>query len=412
MDGNIFEKILGQDSLFIDRKAFDHAFEPSSLPHRDHEVEALVRNLVDALNGHIPSNMLLYGVPGSGKTVVTRFVLGQLLDKGVEMGQPVQTYEINCRNVDTKYRVVQTIASQLARRGDTPIPFTGWPTDRVLETLIYRMDRATGVHIIVLDEIDNLVSRAGDDLLYNLTSLNTVLRNARCCIIGISNDLHFTQQLDPRVSSRLSQEDLVFHPYGALEIQDILNERVETGLREDVLEGGVLELCAALAAQEHGDARRALDLLRISVQKAEQRAQARVDPKHVRLAQSQLEYDQVTPVLKSLPLHQKVVLFAIILNEENGLRNISTGEVYRTYADACMKIGVEPLTPRRISSLLNELDTLGLIMARNVSKGRGGRSKQVNSAIPKAIDAIGTMSGSEPLIGEAALGRYALQGQL
>lgn len=412
MDGNIFEKILGQDSLFIDRKAFDHAFEPSSLPHRDHEVEALVRNLVDALNGHIPSNMLLYGVPGSGKTVVTRFVLGQLLDKGVEMGQPVQTYEINCRNVDTKYRVVQTIASQLARRGDTPIPFTGWPTDRVLETLIYRMDRATGVHIIVLDEIDNLVSRAGDDLLYNLTSLNTVLRNARCCIIGISNDLHFTQQLDPRVSSRLSQEDLVFHPYGALEIQDILNERVETGLREDVLEGGVLELCAALAAQEHGDARRALDLLRISVQKAEQRAQARVDPKHVRLAQSQLEYDQVTLVLKSLPLHQKVVLFAIILNEENGLRNISTGEVYRTYADACMKIGVEPLTPRRISSLLNELDTLGLIMARNVSKGRGGRSKQVNSAIPKAIDAIGTMSGSEPLIGEAALGRYTLQGQL
>ena len=412
MDGNIFEKILGQDSLFIDRKAFDHAFEPSNLPHRDHEVEALVRNLVDALNGHIPSNMLLYGVPGSGKTVVTRFVLGQLLDKGVEMGQPVQTYEINCRNVDTKYRVVQTIASQLARRGGTPIPFTGWPTDRVLETLIYRMDRATGVHIIVLDEIDNLVSRAGDDLLYNLTSLNTVLRNARCCIIGISNDLHFTQQLDPRVSSRLSQEDLVFHPYGALEIQDILNERVETGLREDVLEGGVLELCAALAAQEHGDARRALDLLRISVQKAEQRAQARVDPKHVRLAQSQLEYDQVTPVLKSLPLHQKVVLFAIILNEENGLRNISTGEVYRTYADACMKIGVEPLTPRRISSLLNELDTLGLIMARNVSKGRGGRSKQVNSAIPKAIDAIGTMSGSEPLIGEAALGRYTLQGQL
>lgn len=412
MDGNIFEKILGQDSLFIDRKAFDHAFEPSNLPHRDHEVEALVRNLVDALNGHIPSNMLLYGVPGSGKTVVTRFVLGQLLDKGVEMGQPVQTYEINCRNVDTKYRVVQTIASQLARRGDTPIPFTGWPTDRVLETLIYRMDRATGVHIIVLDEIDNLVSRAGDDLLYNLTSLNTVLENARCCIIGISNDLHFTQQLDPRVSSRLSQEDLVFHPYGALEIQDILNERVETGLREDVLEGGVLELCAALAAQEHGDARRALDLLRISVQKAEQRAQARVDPKHVRLAQSQLEYDQVTPVLKSLPLHQKVVLFAIILNEENGLRNISTGEVYRTYADACMKIGVEPLTPRRISSLLNELDTLGLIMARNVSKGRGGRSKQVNSAIPKAIDAIGTMSGSEPLIGEAALGRYTLQGQL
>ncbi|MDC0851628.1 orc1/cdc6 family replication initiation protein [Euryarchaeota archaeon] len=412
MDRNIFEKILGQNSLFIDRKAFDHAFEPSNLPHREPEVEALVRNLVDALNGHIPSNMLLYGVPGSGKTVVTRFVLSQLLEKGKQMGHPVQTYEINCRNVDTKYRVVQNLASQLKQRGDYPIPFTGWPTDRVLETLIERMDRVGGVHILVLDEIDNLVARAGSDLLYSLTNLNTILKNARCCIIGISNDLNFTQELDPRVSSRLSQEDVVFHPYGAQEIEDILQERVRMGLKNDSLEGGVIPLCSALAAQEHGDARRALDLLRISVQKAEQRSQTKVDPKHVRLAQSQLEHDQVTPVLKTLPLHQKLVLFCIIINEENGLRNICTGEIFRTYSQACMKISIEPLTPRRISSLLNELDTLGLIMARNVSKGRGGRSKQVNSAIPKTIDSIKILSQNDPQIDEAAQGKYMLQGKL
>ena len=412
MDGNIFEKILGQDSLFTDRKAFDHAFEPSNLPHRETEVEALVRNLVDALNGHIPSNMLLYGVPGSGKTVVTRFVLSQLLEKGKQMEQSVQTYEINCRNVDTKYRVVQTLASQLKQRGDYPIPFTGWPTDRVLETLIERMDRVGGVHILVLDEIDNLVARAGSDLLYSLTNLNTILKNARCCIIGISNDLNFTQELDPRVSSRLSQEDVVFHPYGAQEIQDILQERVRMGLKNNSLEGGVIPLCSALAAQEHGDARRALDLLRISVQKAEQRSQTKVDPKHVRLAQSQLEHDQVTPVLKTLPLHQKLVLFCIIINEENGLRNICTGEIFRTYSQACMKISIEPLTARRISSLLNELDTLGLIMARNVSKGRGGRSKQVNSAIPKTIDSIKILSQNDPQIDDAAQGKYMLQGKL
>ena len=412
MDGNIFEKILGQDSLFTDRKAFDHAFEPKRLPHRDHEVDALVMNLVDALNGHIPSNMLLYGVPGSGKTVVTRYVLGQLREKGAEMGQLVKTYEINCRNMDTKYRVVQSIATQLAQRGEVPVPFTGWPTDRVLETLVERMSRAGGVHIIVLDEVDNLVDKGGDDLLYALTILNTLLSDGRCSIIGISNDLNFTQHLDPRVSSRLSQEDVVFHPYVATEIQNILSERAAMGIREEVLEEGVIRLCAALAAQEHGDARRALDLLRISVQKAEQRGQGKVNTKHVRLAQSQLEYDQVTPVVRTLPLHQKLVLFSICINEENGLRNISTGEIYRTYSEACSKIGIEPLTTRRVSSLLNELDTIGLIMARNVSKGRGGRSKQVNSAIPKAIDAIALMSENEPLVNEAALGKYNLQGQL
>ena len=412
MKGNIFEEILGQDSLFTDRKAFDHAFEPARLPHREHELDSLVRNLVDALNGHIPSNMLLYGVPGSGKTVVTRYVLSQLREKGLEMGQSVHTYEINCRNVDTKYRVVQTIATQLAQRGDAPVPFTGWPTDRVLDTVVSRMSRVGGVHIIVLDEVDNLVDKGGDDLLYALTSLNTLLSKGRCSIIGISNDLHFTQHLDPRVSSRLSQEDIVFHPYVATEIQNILNERAEMGIKAGVLDDGVIKLCSALAAQEHGDARRALDLLRISVQKAEHRSQNRVDTKHVRLAQSQLEYDQVTPVIKTLPLHQKLVLFSICLNEENGLRNISTGEVYRTYAEACSKIDTEPLTTRRVSSLLNELDTMGLIMARNVSKGRGGRSKQVNSAIPKAIDAISLMSESETLVNEAAMGKYNLQGHL
>ena len=176
----------------------------------------------------------------------------------------------NCRNVDTKYRVVQTIATQLSQRGDVPVPFTGWPTDRVLETVVSRMSRVGGVHIIVLDEVDNLVDKGGDDLLYALTSLNTLLGDGRCSIIGISNDLHFTQHLDPRVSSRLSQEDIVFHPYVATEIQNILSERASMGIKAGVLDDGVIKLCSALAAQEHGDARRALDLLRISVQKAEQ----------------------------------------------------------------------------------------------------------------------------------------------
>ena len=115
-------------------------------------------------------------------------------EKGNELNKKVHAYEINCRSVDTKYRVVQYLASELHERGDAVVPFTGWPTDRVLETLVSRMDRIGGVHIIVLDEIDNLVSRAGDGLLYNLTNLNTRLLNSRCCIIGISNDLNFTQQ--------------------------------------------------------------------------------------------------------------------------------------------------------------------------------------------------------------------------
>ena len=77
--------------------------------------------------------MLLYGVPGSGKTVVTKMVLKQLKSKGRSNGTSVKAYTINCRTVDTKYRVIQGLANHLERDGDVKIPFTGWPTDRVLE---------------------------------------------------------------------------------------------------------------------------------------------------------------------------------------------------------------------------------------------------------------------------------------
>ena len=110
------------------------------------------------------------------------------------------------------------------------IPFTGWPTDRVFSELVKRMDSRKGVFIIVLDEIDHLVRKVGDDLLYNLTNLNSSLKSARSCVIGISNDLKFTDFLDPRVRSRLGQLDVVFNPYDAQQLQDILRERVKLSL--------------------------------------------------------------------------------------------------------------------------------------------------------------------------------------
>ena len=409
MRENIFDSLIESDSLFVDRQAFEHGFEPDSLPHREKEVRGLGENLVEALRGHIPSNMLLYGVPGSGKTIVTKTVLKQLKSKGKSNGTAVKAYTINCRTVDTKYRVIQGLANRLERAGDIKIPFTGWPTDKVLEEFRRRMDRRGGIHVIVLDEIDHLVSKVGDSIIYSLTNLNLELESSKCCIIGISNDLHFTKMLTPQVASRLAQIDLVFHPYGANQINDILQERVRHGIRDGVLDQSVVGLCSALAAQEHGDARRALDLLRIAVKKAQQMGHDLVDRGHVRLAQSQLEHDQLTPVLRTLPLQQKILLFSICINEENGLKNISTGEIYRTYTEVCMRIMIEPLTPRRISSLLNELDSLGIIIARNVSKGRGGRSKQINSALPESLDVMAEMRDSEPMIEEASKSKYRLQ---
>ena len=415
MSSNLFDGLLNLRSLFRDRRALGHAFNPANLPHRNEEITYLVNNLVEALRGHAPSNMNLYGRPGSGKTAVTRFVCRDLESKGAAEGCNIRAVEINCRNVDTKYRVLAEIGNRLADEGDEMIPFTGWPADKVFEHVRARMQARGGVHVVVLDEIDHLVRKGkeGDDLLYSLTSLNIgLLDSAFCCVIGISNDLAFTDMLDPRVQSRLSPIDVVFPPYNASQLEDVLRPRAARGIKEDALDDAVIPLCAALAAKEDGDARRALDLLRISVQQAEQSESEQVGINHVRQAQNQLEFDQITPTIQNLPLQQKLVLFSVIINEKNGLSNISTGEVYGTYEMACENAGEKPLTSRRVSSLIQGLDMAGIITAKKTSRGRHGMSKRINSCLPPAFDALQVMSSAEPVMNEVIEGRYRLQNRL
>jgi len=413
MTGNIFDDFLSRKTLFVDKEVLRHDFRPKKLPHRQSEIEKLTFNLVEALNGHIPSNMTLYGVTGAGKTAVTSYVCDELEAKGREINRPVQTIMVNCRQIDTQYRVLSHLGNSLLESHEIDeIPFTGWPTDRVFGELVRRMDGRGGVFVIILDEIDHLVRKAGDDLLYNLTSINASLKSARACVIGISNDLKFTDFLDPRVRSRLGQSDVVFNPYDAMQLQNILRQRAEGALVEGALDDSVIALCAAIAAQEHGDARCALDLLRVSTEKAEQSGDECVTQSHVRMAQHQLEADQMHPVLASLPSQQKLVLASILLNERNGLRNIQTGEVYDVYTQACRYVRQNPLTQRRVSGLISNLDMLGLITARTVSRGRYGRTKEINSCIPQNIDAEGIMVESESQMREVFERPYRHQSRL
>jgi len=413
MSENIFDNILTMKTLFIQKEALRHNHQPKILPHREAEVKEISLNLVEALKGHIPSNMILYGVTGAGKTAVTNYVCEELQTKGGQIGRGVHPVLVNCRKIDTQYRVLSHLGNTLLESHEkSDIPFTGWPTDRVFNELVKRMDARGGVYVIVLDEIDHLVKKAGDDLLYNLTNLNTELKNARACVIGISNDLNFTEFLDPRVKSRLGQQDIIFDPYNAEQLQDILRQRANVAINKGAIGVGVIELCAALAAQEHGDARCALDLLRVSTEKAEQEGSKLVEQPHVRIAQAQIESDQVTPVISTLPTQQKLVLASVLINESNGLKNIQTGEVYQVYKQACGVVSQQFLTARRISGIISNLDMLGLITAKTVSRGRYGRSKEINSSLPNNIDSREIMAKAEPMFNEVFGCKYLHQSKL
>ena len=379
VNSDIFGRLLKTNELFLNREAMRPAYMPEVLPHRDKEINNLASILVPALRDETPSNVFIYGKTGTGKTAVTKFVGQELIKKGEETGKKVNFIYINCEVVDTQYRLLQNIANHFIEDWSERIPFTGWPTDEVYTKLKQMIEKEGGVTVIILDEVDKL---KGDEALYNLSRINSDLKNAKVSIVGLSNDLKFTEFLDPRVKSSLGEENMIFPPYDAKELQDILNQRIEIALTSDSIDRDVVPLCSALAAQEHGDARRALDLLRMSAELAERSKSPRVTKKHVRQAQNKIEIDRVIEVVRTLPTQSKLILLAVLLQDKHNKKTgtvgaITTGEVYEVYKELCKKARADSLTQRRVTDLISELDMLGIITARVISKGRYGRTRDI-----------------------------------
>lgn len=247
------------------------------------------------------------------------------------------------------------------------------------------MDSSQLILIVVLDEIDALVKMHGDGLLYELTRINETLHKSKLSLIGISNDLRLKEFFDPRVFSSLSEEEIVFRPYDASELRNILLERAKIAFNENALSESALSLCAALAAAEHGDARRALDLLRVSGEVAERIGASIVTEEHVREAEKHIEHNRVIEALKDLTLHSKLVILSVYHLDRAGFSSTITGEIYEVYGELCGELGVAPLTQRRLGTLVNELDAMGLLNAKVISMGRYGRTKKIRLEIARSL---------------------------
>ena len=427
----LFDDLLSGEPIFENKEVLRPSYTPHELPHRNDQINRMATILVSALRGETPSNILIYGKTGTGKTASAKFVSQELESTSQKYDVPCEVEYINCEVTDTQYRVLAQLANTFIEKNQQVIadllddyrelrpaavddesaltgtefdsladlddrideleadademeevPMTGWPTDRVYSTFFEAVDYHERVVVIMLDEIDKLVEKSGDDTLYNLSRMNSELEKSRISIMGISNDLKFTDFLDPRVKSSLGEEEIVFPPYDANQLRDILQHRADISFKQDALTDDVIPLCAAFAAQEHGDARRALDLLRTAGELAERSQAEIVAEKHVRQAQDKIELDRVVEVVRTLPTQSKIVLFAVILLEKNGVHNINTGEVFNIYKRLCEEIDADVLTQRRVTDLISELDMLGIVNAVVVSKGRYGRTKEMGLSVP------------------------------
>jgi len=378
---DVFERFVSNAKIFKDREVLRHDYLPNRLPHREDQIRQLGETVAPVLKGARSSNVFIYGTTGTGKTAVAKYVLSRLEFKAKEFNAPLKFCYINCRLAGSEYRVFAGLCQSLG----VSVPFTGLSVGEVFDRFTTGLNLSDIIFMVVLDEADALIKMRGDGLLYELTRMNELLNRSKVTLVGISNDLRLKEFLDPRVLSSLSEEEMVFRPYDASELRNILAERAQRAFLECALSDAALSLCAALAAAEHGDARRALDLLRVAGEVAERNDASVVTEEHVREAEKHIDHNRVFVALRNLTLHSKLVTLSVYHLDKSNARGAVTGEIFEVYNELSGELGVAPLTQRRLSTLINELDAMGLVNAKVVSMGRYGRTKKIRLEVARSL---------------------------
>ncbi len=385
---SIFKPFIEKrNALVKNKRILQSSYIPEQLPHREEQIKEIVNILAPSLGRDKPSNILIIGKTGTGKTAVMKYIGKELKKADVDEKNCSFIY-LNCEVVDTPYGILYNIGNQIIKDETKSIPFTGWSLDRVFNELTKYIDKENKIYIIVLDEIDRSFQKNGDDIFYFLTTINEIMENSRVSIVGISNNPKFTDFLDPKIRSRLGEEKIIFPPYTTTQLQDILLDRSKDAFEKDVISDGVISYCAALSAQDMGDARRALDLLRIASDIAERNGDKVVTEAHVKYAKNKIELDAVSEVVRTLTPQSKTVLMSIVINTENNNSTMNTGDVFTTYKYISEILGTSVLTQRRVAGLISELDMMGLIHARVKSFGRAGRTREIELGSKDVVDLI------------------------
>lgn len=259
---------------------------------------------------------------------------------------------------------------------DVQVPKHGVATKEKWDELYRIVNEHFDSVVFVLDELDMLVGRrdkqepAFSRLLYQLSraGANDDL-SAYISVVAISNDTRMMESVGSRALSSFTPEDVHFDDYDANQLQAILRRR-QDAFYDNVVDDDVIPLAAAFAAQTHGDARKAIDLMRVAGELAEREGDDRIQEEHVREAQEKVEKNRVLEVVRGISTQKKLCLYAtaaVAAQTDTESARSTTG--YRVYQYLTETLDADQYHQETYVNKMKEMTTYSLVDFERRSHG-------------------------------------------
>ncbi|QDX41020.1 orc1/cdc6 family replication initiation protein [Salarchaeum sp. JOR-1] len=365
-----------EQTIFEEKKVLAESYQPSEILERDEEIDEYRFALQDVLFGRNPQNIMLYGKAGLGKTAVTTYMMDALRAEVATRPEAdeLHVHECNC-NGKTVYTVVRGLVNDLLPDSASDFPKRGLGVGDAFEELYAQLDRLGGTHLVVFDEIDHLDDV--DTLLYEFprAKSNGHITDSKIGVIGISNNYTFRQSLSPKVKDTLMEAEISFSPYDASELRTILRDRADRAFVEDGCADSAIAKAAAIAAKDRGNARQAIDLLRVGAEVAEKNGDTQVTDAHITDAQELVQRGRLSNRIRDQTQHAQYILETLAYLDREGETPARSKTIKTRYEQVAQSHASDPLTTlKSIQNHLADLHMLGFFRRNGQNHGeRGGR---------------------------------------
>ena len=331
--------------IIHNHQLFSENYIPPNIPAREKQIKEIAFFLSTASNSINPINVWIYGLPGTGKTSICKFLLNKL-----EKETNVRGLYVNCWENPTFYTILDKIIRELRILGAEKLN-TSFKFDRLRSHI---KDRP---FILFLDEIDQPSQKERNSILYNFSNLT------RVGIVAICNSKYVLYMLDERIRSRLNVQWIEFEPYTADDIYSILCHRAEFALTSGSCDEHVLRRIADLSGQ---DARVAIQTLKNAAYLAENGIVKSITTLHANKGYCSVKGLKKSYLLDKLTVHHRI-LYDIIQHKGDVL----SGRLWKFYIKNCAHMNIRPVAARTYSEYLRKLVEAELVRAERASiKGR------------------------------------------